>query len=147
MATFKKGTSSASVGRRKVLDLGTDSSLTLKPRHTNSIILCGGATCAVTLGNASTYPIGWNVMFVVNDETAVTTINGAVADQMIGHVVTGHDNQNRQLQPTSAINFDRIIFTAGGLKGDWVELTCISSGLFWVNGDARTTDKITCDSP
>jgi len=143
---FKPGKSAASHGRRRILDLGTDSALVLRPWHTNSIILCGGATCAVTLGDASTYPLGWNVKFVVNDETAGTTITG-VADQMIGHVVTGHDNQNRQLQPTSAINFDRIIFTAGGLKGDWVELTCISSGLFWVNGDARTTDKITCDSP
>jgi len=143
---FKPGKSAASHGRRRVLDLGTDTTLVLKPRHTNSIILCGGATCAVTLGDASTYPLGWNVKFVVNDETAGTTITG-VADQMIGHVVTGHDNQNRQLQPTSAINFDVITFTAAGLKGDWIELVCISSGLFWVNGDCRTTDKVTCLSP
>jgi len=146
MSKFSKGTSDASLGRRKVLDLGTDDALTLSEKHSNNIILCGGATCAVTLPNANTLPVGWNVKLVVNDETAVTTITG-VADQMIGHVVTGHDNQNRQLQPPSAINFDVITFTAGGLKGDWVELVCISSGLFWVNGDSRTTDKITCTSP
>ena len=143
---FKIGRSAANRGRNKVLDLGTATALTLAARHTNTIILCGGATQAVTLPNANTLPVGWNVKFVVNDETAVVTITG-VADQCIGHVVTGGDNQNRQLQPTSASLFDKIIFTAGGLKGDWVEITCITSGLFHVSGDCRVIDKITCTSP
>ena len=143
---FLPGRSSATTGRSKVIDLGTASALTLRRRHTNTVFLCGGATQAVTLGNANTYPIGWNVKFVINDQTAAVTITG-VADQMIGHVVTGHDNQNRQLQPTTAINFDKILFTAAVLKGDWVEITCISDGLFHVRGDCRTTDKITCTSP
>ena len=138
--------SAAASGRKKILDLGTDTALTLSNAHNNAVILCGGATQAVTLGNASTYPVGWNVKFVINDETAVVTITG-VADQMIGHVITGADNQKRQLQPTSAIAFDVIIFTAGGLKGDWVEIICISSGLFHVRGDCRVIDKITCTSP
>ena len=138
--------SAALADKKKITDLGTTTALTLTAGHTNTVFLCGGATQAVTLPNANTLPVGWNVKFVVNDETAVVTITG-VADQCIGHVVTGGDNQNRQLQPTSASLFDKIIFTAGGLKGDWVEITCITSGLFHVSRDCRVIDKITCTSP
>ena len=143
---FKAGKSEASRGLAKVTDLGTDSGLTLEGRHTNGVFLCGGATCAVVLPNANTLSNGWNVKFILNDETAVVTITG-VADQCMGHVVTGHDNQNRQLQPTSAILFDKIIFTAGAKLGDWVEIINLDSGFFHVRGDSRVTDKITCTSP
>jgi len=143
---FRAGRSAASNGRQRVRDLGSATSLTLKPRDTNTVFLCGAATNAVTLPNANTMPVGWNVRFILNNETAVVTITGT-ADQCIGHVVTAHDNQNRQLQPTTAILFDKIIFTAGAKLGDWVDIACISSGLYHISGDCRVTDKITCTSP
>mgnify|MGYP003658296729 FL=1 len=143
---FRAGLSSATRGLQKVTDLGTVTALTLASRHTNTVFLCGGATQAITLPNANTLPNGWNVKFILNDETAAVTITG-VADQCIGHVVTGHDNQNRQLQPTSAIRFEKIIFTGGAKLGDWVEIINLDSGLFHVRGDSRITDKITCTSP
>jgi len=143
---FKAGRSEAGHGRSRVVDLEDDSTLVLKRGHTNTIFLCGEAACAVTLPNANTLPAGWNVKFVVNNETAAVTITGT-ADQCIGHVITGADNQRRQLQPTSAILFDKIILTDAALKGDWVEITCITSGLFHVRGDCRVVDKITCTSP
>ena len=143
---FSTGRSSAAIGKNEVTDLGSATALTLKRRHTNTVFLCGGATQAVTLPNANTLTAGWNVKFILNDETAAVTITG-VADQCMGHVVTGHDNQNRQLQPTSAILFEVIIFTTNALKGDWVEITCLDDGFFHVRGDCRVTDKITCTSP
>jgi hypothetical protein len=138
--------SAATAGRKKIIDLGSDSTLTLGAQHANTVFLCGAAACAVTLPNANTLPVGWSVKFVINNETAAVTITGT-ADQCIGHVVTGGDNQRRQLQPTSPINFDKIILTDATLKGDWVEITCITSGLFHVRGDCRVVDKITCTSP
>ena len=143
---FKSGKSASAQGRQKVIDLGTGTALTLTPRHTNTIFLCGGATQAITLPNANTLPNGWHVKFILNDETAAVTITG-VADQCMGHVVTGADNQNRQIQPTTAILFDKIIFTANALKGDWVEITCLDDGFFHVRGDCRVTDRLTCTSP
>ena len=143
---FKTGRTAASHGRRRVLDLSDDDSLTLAKRHTNTIILCGEAACAVTLPNANTLPVGWNVKFVVNNATAAVTITGT-ADQCIGHVITGGDNQRRQVQPTSAILFDKIILTDATELGDWVEIICITSGLFHVRGDVRITDGATCTSP
>ena len=143
---FRAGISKTGRGIQNVIDLGTATALTLATRHTNTIFLCGGATQAVTLPNANTLPAGWHVKFILNDETAAVTITG-VADQCMGHVVTGHDNQNRQLQPTTAILFEKIIFTTNALKGDWVEITCLDDGFFHVRGDCRVTDKITCTSP
>ena len=71
---FRAGRSAASRGRQKVIDLEDSTTLVLKRTHTNTIFLCGGATQAVTLPNANTLPIGWNVKFVLNDETAAVTI-------------------------------------------------------------------------
>lgn len=143
---FKSGPSAASRGRQKIIDLGTTTQLTMSAHHTNTIFLCGGATLGVSLPSASALPNGWNAKFICNDETAAVTITG-VSDEMIGHVVTGGDNQNRQLQPTTAILFDKIVFTADVLKGDWVDITCLNSGSYHVRGDCRITDKITCTSP
>jgi hypothetical protein len=143
---FKAGKSAAAKGRQKVIDLGTGTALTLAPKHSNTIFLCGGATQAITLPNANTLPAGWNVKFIVNDQTAAVTITG-VADQCMGHVITGGDNQRRQIQPTSAIMFDKIIFTVNVLNGDWVEIICLDDGFFHVRGDCRVIDAITCTSP
>ena len=140
---FKAGRTAASHGRREILDLGTDSALVLTQGHTNTTILCGGATCAVTLPNANTLSVGWNVKFVVDDETAVTTITG-VAEQCLGKVITGGDNAKRQLNPPTAILFDVITLAGGALVGDWCEITCITSGFFFVRGDSRVANAITC---
>jgi hypothetical protein len=62
---------------------------------------------------------------------------------MIGHVVTGADNNNRQLNPTSAADFEVITMTTSAVKGDWVRIFCDGTNYF-ISGDSRVTDAITC---
>jgi len=127
------------------MDLGTDAALTLNDTYSGTIIMCGGATCAVTLPAPSALIAGWWCRFIVNNEAAAVTITGT-ADTIIGHVVTGPDNDERQLQPPSAGLMDVVSFTTAVLLGDWVELVCDGSQ-FHITGSSRIADAITVTSP
>jgi hypothetical protein len=127
------------------MDLGTDASLQLKDQHTGTIILCGGATCTVQLPTPASLVAGWWCRFVINDETAAVTIMG-VTDTIKGHICTGSDNTNQQLQPTSPALSDVISFTTNVVFGDWVELVCDGTA-YYISGRSRVTNAITLTSP
>ncbi len=116
---------------------------TLLPSDSGMIFTVGDATAALTLPTVSDAGNGWYVEFWVNDNTAATTITAPGTDLMLGHVVTGADNNNRQLQPTSAADFELITFTTSAVKGDWVSIFCDGTNYF-VCGDSRVNNGITC---
>ena len=135
----------APLHRNRIMDLGTDASLQLSDQHTGTIILCGGATCAILLPTPASLVAGWWCRFVINDETAAVTITGT-ADTIKGHICTGADNSNQQLQPTSSALSDVISFTTSVVFGDWVELTCDGSA-YYISGRSRVANAITLTSP
>ena len=103
--------------------------------------MCGEAANAVVLPAAASLPDGWTIRFVGHHATSATltnttTITGAGTNELIGHTVTGGDNQNRQLQPQSAGASDSVKLHTIAAKGDWVEITKIGSN-FFVCGDSR----------
>jgi len=73
--------------------------------------------------------------------TNTTTITGAGTNELIGHTVTGGDNQNRQLQPQSAGVSDSVKLHTIAAQGDWVEITKIGSH-FFVCGDSRINNGL-----
>jgi hypothetical protein len=131
---------------KRVFDLGARTSFVLRARHTNTIFLCGEATNAVTLPAAANLPDGWTVMFIGHHATSATltnttTITGAGTNELIGHTVTGPDNQNRQLQPETAGAKDSVKLHTIAARGDWVEITKIGSN-FFVCGSSRITNGL-----
>jgi len=116
---------------------------TLLAKDSGMIYTVGAATSAITLPTVAIAGNGWFVEFWVNDNTAATTITAPGTDLMIGHVVTGADNNNRQLNPTSAADFEVITMTTSAVKGDWVRIFCDGTNYF-ISGDSRVTDAITC---
>ena len=144
MGFFRRGP--ASSGLKKIIDLGDLTSFTLRPRHANTIFLCGEAENAVVLPAAASLPDGWTVMFVGHHATSATltnttTITGAGTNELIGHTVTGGDNQNRQLQPQSPGATDSVKLHTIAAQGDWVEITKIGSN-FFVCGDSRINNGL-----
>jgi len=133
-------------GLKRVIDLAALTSFSLRARHTNTIFLCGEAALAVALPAAAGLPDGWTVRFVGHHVTSGTltntvTITGAGTNELIGHTVTGGDNQNRQLQPATAGVKDNVKLHSIAAGGDWVEITKIGSN-FFVYGDSRITNAL-----
>ena len=139
---------SVSDGRalKKVINTGTDTSLTLTDSHSGTIFLVGGATLAITLPAASALQNGWTVKFIGEDEssgtlTATTTITGAGTNELIGHTVTGGDNGMRQLHPPGPGAKDNVKLHSIAARGDWVEITKCGSN-FLVFGSSRIADGL-----
>jgi len=116
---------------------------TLKAEESGMIYTVGVETAALILPTVSEAGNGWFIEFWVNDNTSATTVTAPGTDLMLGHVVTGADNNNRQLQPTSAADFELITFTTSAVKGDWVRIICDGTNYF-VYGDSRVNNGITC---
>ena len=133
-------------GLKRVTDLGALTSFVLRARHSNGIFLCGQAALSVTLPAAAGLPNGWTVRFIGHHVTSGTltntvTITGAGTNELIGHTVTGGDNQNRQLQPQSPGATDSVKLHTIAAQGDWVEITKIGSN-FFVCGDSRINNGL-----
>ena len=143
---FSRGPSAADRGLKKVIDMGDATALTLTNAHTNTIFLVGEAALAVVLPAAADLVNGWTAMFIGHHATSGTltntvTITGAGTNELIGHTVTGADNQNRQIQPVSPAAKDVIKLHTVSAFGDWFEIIKIGSN-FFVCGDSRITDGI-----
>ena len=149
---FSRGRVESENGHKKVINLGDLEDFNLLAKHTNTIFLCGEAALAVVLPRATDLPNGWTVMFIGEHVTSATltnttTITGAGTDELIGHTVTGADNQNRQLQPQSATGVsDSVKLHTIAARGDWVEITAVGSGStgdnFFVCGDSRINNGL-----
>ena len=107
------------------------------------IYTVGTVTTSVTLPTVADATNGWHVEFWVNDETAATTITAPGTDLILGHVVTGADNNNRQINPASVIDTEVVTLTTSAVKGDWVRIFCDGTNYF-ISGDSRVNDAITC---
>ena len=143
---FMTGPSTAALGRKKIINTGTVTSLTLNNSHSNTIFLVGAVALAVTLPAAAGLQNGWTVKFIGEHATggtltATTTITGAGTNELIGHAVTGGDNGNRQLQPVNAGVKDNVKLHTTAARGDWVEITKIGSN-FLVFGSSRIADGL-----
>ena len=143
---FSRGPGKSETGLRRVIDLGSLTSFTLEEKHSRAIFLCGEAANSVVLPAAAGLPDGWNVMFVGHHATSATltnttTITGAGTNELIGHTITGADNQNRQLQPQSPGVKDSVKLHTIAAQGDWVEIIKIGSN-FFVTGDSRINNGL-----
>mgnify|MGYP003123733732 CR=1 FL=1 len=128
--------------RRAVEALG-ESNRTLEPHDSGKIFTVGAYTVSVTLPTVGVAGNGWFVEFWVNDNSAATTITAPGTDLIIGHVVTGADNNNRQLNPATVIDTEVVTLTTSAVKGDWVRLFCDGTNYF-ISGDSRVNNGITC---
>jgi len=143
---LSRGPGVAGSGRKKVINMGDATALTLSDSHTNTIFLVGEAALAVVLPAASGLRDGWNVRFIGHHATSATltnttTITGAGTNELIGHTATGADNQNRQLQPQSAGVSDSVKLHTIAAQGDWVDIIKIGSH-FFVTGDSRINNGL-----
>ena len=107
------------------------------------IYTVGTITTSVTLPTVADATNGWHVEFWVNDETAATTITAPGTDLILGHVVTGADNNNRQINPATVIATEVVTLTTSAVNGDWVRLFCDGTNYF-ISGDSRVNNGITC---
>ena len=138
-------------GLKKVFDLGSLTSFTLRPKHSGMIFLCGDATLAVTLPAAADMPNGWNVMFIGEGASggtlsATTTITGGGTDECYGHCVTGVDSAGgaagrRQLAPANPGAFDLVRLHSIAARGDWVEFENVGSN-YLVFGSSRIVNGL-----
>ena len=135
------------------LNLGGNTFLRIEAITTNTkelaradsgmIYTVGTITTSVALPTVANAGNGWYVEFWVNDNTAATTITAPGTDLILGHVVTGADNNNLQLNPASVIDTEVITLTTSAVKGDWVRLFCDGTNYF-ISGDSRVNNGITC---
>jgi len=116
---------------------------TIKAEESGMIYTVGVETAALTLPTVAEAGNGWFMEFWVNDETSATVITAPGTDLIIGHVVTGADNNNRQLKPSSNIQTETVTLTTSAKAGDWVKLFCDGTNYF-ISGDSRVNNGITC---
>ena len=116
---------------------------TMTAEESGMIYTVGVVTAGITLPTVSEAGNGWFCEFWVNDNTAATTITAPGTDLILGHVVTGQDNGNRQINPPSVIDTEVITLTTSAVKGDWVRLFCDGTNYF-ISGDSRVNNGITC---
>lgn len=117
--------------------------ITLSAADSGKCFLCGSATSAVTLPTVAAAQTGWFCEFWVHDETAAVTITAPGTDLILGHVVTGADNGNRQINPPTVIGTETVVLTTSAVKGDYVSIYCDGTN-FFIRGSSRVTDAITC---
>ena len=128
---------------RRQVEAITAGTRTLTGVDSGMIFTVGAQTTAITLPTVAAAGNGWFVEFWVNNETAATTITAPGTDLILGHVVTGADNANRQINPPTVIATEVITLTTSAVNGDWVRLFCDGTNYF-ISGDSRVTDAITC---
>jgi len=120
-----------SADRKKIENIAA--SKTIEVHDCGTIFTIGAGAATLTLPTMAAAGKGWWCRFVVNDETAATTINqngSDTANQMVGHVKHYTDGAAVQLEPaTEGAAFDAISFTTDVIQGDWVEV--YTDGTLW----------------
>jgi len=98
----------------------TEDNKTLTAADSGTRFLFGSvSTGTITLPTVATAGSGWHCEFWLTTEGEETTITAPGTDLILGHIVTGADNNNRQLQPTATGNapFEAIVITTNAKKG------------------------------
>jgi len=141
------GTNCLNLGRntRQLVEAISDKGAirTLLPSDSGMIFTVGAVTATLTLPTVADAGNGWFCEFWVNDETAATTITAPGTDLILGHVVTGIDNGNRQINPPTVIGTELVTLTTSAVNGDWVRIFCDGTNYF-ISGDSRVNNGITC---